>query len=167
MMFAEHLHSHLATGSAIELVARILPELRRDGTPEEQGFQFSNLAAYYLALDDAEAAAGLVAEAAACLPHEDSNGYWCVLQNAAHLAIAAGKMETAALLLGFVDHRFEGWVDGRQSTEVMQRQRMLTRLEEEFASAELQKLLAQGADLNRFEADVVAGFVDGTRRDGH
>jgi hypothetical protein len=67
-------------------------------------------------------------------------------------------MKTAALLIGFVDQQFDGWPDGRQETEVMQRERIGVRLDNKLPASERQNLFAQGRRLDPFEADVLAGF---------
>jgi hypothetical protein len=79
-----------------------------------------------------------------------------VLQNFAELAILGGKVETAALLLGFVDGRFETWADGRQMTEVMQRKRLEEQLQTRLGAGETAKLQRQGKRLSFFEAEVLA-----------
>lgn len=157
MLSAEIMHGEGDTADAIELVSRVLPELRQHGTGEEHAGQIDNLCAYYMAIGDYEAARPLVAECGAHMPRDDKNGMWCIIQNAAELAAHDGKLEAAALLLGFADAGFGSWEDGRQATEAMQRERIVALLGAgKMAEAEQQRLNEQGRALSLFEAEVLA-----------
>jgi predicted ATPase/DNA-binding winged helix-turn-helix (wHTH) protein len=158
MYSAEIMHWNGDNEEAIALVTGIMEELRSAGTQQEIGDQLGNLAAYWLSAGNHQVARSLVAEAVAVMPRDDGNNYWCLLQNAAELAIIEGSLETAALLLGFVDQRFKAWADGRQATEIMQRKRMVERLEQGLSASELKRLGERGASLSAFEADLLAGF---------
>jgi hypothetical protein len=67
MYSAEVMHWGGDTAGAIRPVKRVLPELGRDGTPDEYSCQLSNLAAYLLAEGDYVAARQLLAKAAASI----------------------------------------------------------------------------------------------------
>jgi predicted ATPase/DNA-binding winged helix-turn-helix (wHTH) protein len=160
MYTAEILHRDGDNDRAIALGYAILPSLREEGTAEELGGQLDNLAAYLLAADRPDEAEPLLLEAAAILPHDNGNGHWCLLQNAAELASLRGQLETAALLLAFTDRGFASWADGRQATEVMQRGRIVARLAKGLAAADRDRLATRGGAVSAFEADRLAGFVD-------
>ena len=70
----------------------------------------------------------------------------------------------AALLTGFTDRSFEGWIDGRQATEEMQRNRLSAKLEAALGQPERDRLLQQGRALTLFEADHLAGFIKTERQ---
>jgi predicted ATPase/DNA-binding winged helix-turn-helix (wHTH) protein len=160
MMIAEVLHQTGDNDGAIALVERTMPELRRRGTPQEIGYQASNLATYWLSVGNAVAARPLLEEAAAALTHDDErNGYWCVILSAGELAVMNGNLETGAMLLGFVDACFATVDDGYQMTEQMQRRRMLARLEQGLSLSDLDRLCRQGAALSLFEAGVLGGVA--------
>jgi predicted ATPase len=165
MMIAEVLHQTGDNDAAIALVERTMPDVRRRGTPQEIGYQASNLATYRLSVGDAGAARPLLEEAAAALTHEDErNGYWCVILSAGELAIMDGKLETGAMLLGFVDGCFATVADGYQMTEQMQRTRMLARLEQGLPASVRDHLTRQGAALSLFEAGLLGGVAKRVER---
>jgi hypothetical protein len=93
------------------------------------------------------------------VPRDGGNWHWCLLQNAAELVFADGDSEAAALLLGFTDKCFERWLDGRQATELLQRDRLFGDLEEALGQDLLDRLMQQGRLLSLFEADHLAGFT--------
>jgi len=157
MMIAEVLHQEHDTDGALAMGEGVIPILRRDGSREELGGQLNNNAAYWLSTGDTDRGRTALLEAAA-LPHDSVSGHWCMLQNAAELAALGGDVHTAALLTGFVDHRFASWPDGRQTTEVMQRKRLANALAAGLAADELARLTDQGSRLTAFEADMLAGF---------
>jgi hypothetical protein len=159
MLSAEIMHQMGDTREAIDLVLRVLPELRLYANAQEHAGQIDNLCVYYMAIGDYEAARPLVAECGALMPRDDANAMWCILQNAAELLAHDGDFERAALLLGFVDAGFDSWEDGRQATEVRQRERVIALLDAGGMPAEQQAtLLAQGGALSMFEAEVLAGM---------
>ena len=159
MNLAEMFHKGGDTERSLRLVEEILPELRRSGASLQLGFHLNNLAAYHFALGNPRAARAPLYEAAMIVPRDGGNWHWCLLQNAAELIFVGGDSDVAALLLGFTDKSFEGWPDGRQDTEVKQRDRLLRNLGNALAPDRLQRLMEQGRALSLFEADHLAGFI--------
>ena len=160
MLSAEIMHHGGDTSDAIELVLRVLPELRLHGNAQEYAGQLYNLCAYYVASGDYELARPLVAECGALMPRDDKNSMWCIIQNAAALLAHDGKLENAALLLGYVDAGFASWEDGRQITEAIQRERLTGLLDASgMPVLRQQQLIAQGAGLSAFEAELLAGIT--------
>ena len=127
------------------------------------GFHLNNNAAYRFALGDAAGAEAPLYEAAEIVPRDGGQWHWCLLQNAAELMAVRGAYDVAALLLGFTDKSFESWIDGRQATEEMQRNRLAALLEGALPRAEYRRLLEQGRALSLFEADHLAGFIKDER----
>jgi hypothetical protein len=159
MLSAEIMHQMGDTRDAIDLVLRVLPELRLYANAQEHAGQVDNLCVYYMAIDDYEAARPLVAECGARMPRDDTNAMWCIFQNASELLAHDGDLERAALLLGFVDAGFASWEDGRQGTEVRQRERIIALLGAGGMPAATQDdLFAKGGLLSMFEAEVLAGM---------
>ena len=163
MNLAEMLHKGGDTRRALSLSEQIMPELRAAGRSLQLGFQLNNNAAYRLALGDSEGAAAPLFEAAEIVPRDGGQWHWCLLQNAAELLATRGAYDVAALLLGYVDKGFEGWIDGRQATEEMQRHRLAGILEAALSRSESVRLIQQGRGLSLFEADHLAGFIKNER----
>jgi predicted ATPase/DNA-binding winged helix-turn-helix (wHTH) protein len=159
MSLSEMFHKHGDTERGLRLVEQILPELRRSGASLQLGFHLNNLAAYYLALGNPQAARAPLYDAATIVPRDGGHWHWCLLQNAAELIVFEGDSEVAALLLGFTDKRFEGWPDGRQDTERRQRDRLMGNLGKTLGQDRLERLMQQGRQLSLFEADHLAGFI--------
>lgn len=159
MNLAEMLHKGGDTERPLSLSEQILPELRAAGRSLQLGFQLNNIAAYRLSLGDAEGAAAPLFEAAEIVPRDGGQWHWCLLQNAAELLATRGAYDVAALLLGFADKSFESWIDGRQATEEMQRNRLAATLEAALSRRERDRLMQQGRALTLFEADHLAGFI--------
>jgi len=159
MNLAEMFHKGGDTERSLRLVEQILPELRRSGASLQLGFHLNNLAAYYLALGNPQAARAPLFDAATIVPRDGGHWHWCLLQNAAELIFFEGDSEVAALLLGLADKRFEGWPDGRQDTERKQRDRLLGNLGNILGQDRLERLMQQGRQLSLFEADHLAGFI--------
>lgn len=159
MNLAEMLHKGGDTVRALSLSEQILPELRAAGRSLQLGFQLNNIAAYRFALGDPDAAVAPLFEAAEIVPRDGGQWHWCLLQNAAELLATRGAFDVAALLLGFADKSFEGWIDGRQATEEMQRNRLSGTLEAALSRSERDRLVEQGRGLSLFEADHLAGFI--------
>lgn len=159
MNLAEMLHKGGDTTRSLSLSEQILPELRAAGRSLHLGFQLNNNAAYRFALGAPEGAAAPLYEAAEIVPRDGGQWHWCLLQNAAELLASRGAFDVAALLVGFTDKSFEGWVDGRQATEEMQRNRLAAVLAEALPRGERERLMQQGRALSLFEADHLAGFI--------
>ncbi|MGB3339787.1 MAG: winged helix-turn-helix domain-containing protein [Devosia sp.] len=158
MLSAEIMHQMGDTKDAIDLVLRVLPELRLYANAQEHAGQIDNLCVYYMAIDNYEAARPLLAECASRMPRDDTNGMWCIFQNASELLAHDGKLETATLLLGFVDAGFASWEDGRQATEARQRDRIIRLLDVGgMSTAQREQLFEQGGCLSMFEAEILAG----------
>ena len=159
MLSAEIMHQKGDTMEAIALVLRVVPELQLYANAQEHAGQIDNLCVYYMAVGDYEAARPLVAECGARMPRDDKNAMWCIFQNASELLAHDGELESAALLLGFVDAGFASWEDGRQATEEMQRDRIIALLDAgDMSSARQENLFAQGGCMSLFEAEVLAGL---------
>ncbi|WP_192248384.1 winged helix-turn-helix domain-containing protein [Mesorhizobium silamurunense] len=158
MYLAEIIHRKQDHQGALALAEGILPTLRERGSSLELGAQLSNLACYSMALGNSEAARDAINEAWKYLPRDHASWHWCIIQNATELAARDGRFSDAALMLGFVDHCFDDWPDGRQPTEAAQRERveaiLSARLEPKLYAA----LRARGRSLSLFEADVLADF---------
>ncbi len=159
----EMLHKGHDTERALRLGQQILPDLRLDGTTLQLGIMLTNVATYHFALGQPEAAAPLLREVAEVLPRDGSHWHWCLLQAVAELHANLGSAETAALLLGYVDINFEGWRDGRQTTEEMQRERLLALLATKLPDGERDRLMQRGHSLSQFEADHLAVFAPDDR----
>lgn len=159
MNLAEMLHKGGDTRRALSLSEQIMPELRAAGASLQLGFQLNNIAAYRFSLGDAQGAVAPLYEAAEIVPRDGGQWHWCLLQNAAELLATRGSADVAALLLGFADRSFEGWIDGRQATEEMQRSRLVGLLDEALPQGERERLMLQGRALSLFEADHLAGFI--------
>ena len=159
MLSAEIMHQMGDTSDAIDLVLRVVPDLRLHANAQEHAGQIDNLCVYYMSIDDYEAARPLVAECASRMPRDDKNGMWCIFQNASELLAHDGDLETAALLLGFVDSGFASWEDGRQGTEKRQRDRIIGLLEAGgLPPAQQKRLFEQGGRLSMFEVEVLSGL---------
>jgi hypothetical protein len=159
MLSAEIMHQEGDTREAIDLVLRVLPDLRLYANAQEHAGQIDNLCVYYMSIDDYEAARPLVAECAARMPRDDKNGMWCIFQNAAELMAHDGELQSAALVLGFADAGFASWEDGRQGTELRQRERIVGMLDAGgMLRAEQSRLLEEGGRLSLFEAETLAGL---------
>jgi predicted ATPase/DNA-binding winged helix-turn-helix (wHTH) protein len=159
MNLSEMFHKGGDTERSLRLVEEILPELRRSGASLQLGFHLNNLAAYHLSLGNPLAARAPLKEAATIVPRDGGNWHWCLLQNAAELMFVDGDSDVAALLLGFTDKCFEGWPDGRQDTEIKQRDRLLANLGRALSHDRFERLMQQGRSLSLFEADHLAGFI--------
>lgn len=163
LYFAELMHRDGDNDRAIEFAESILPDLRSRGSALELGAQINNLACYCMAADNAKVARPAIMEAWRFLPRDMANWYWCILQNATELAALEGRYEDAALLLGFVDKCFEGWIDGRQPTEANQRLRIEARLLKKLSSARFEELRLRGRSMAPFEADLIGGLESSVR----
>jgi hypothetical protein len=150
---SEVLHLGGLHADAIAVTEQMLPEVRNKGSGYYVCLLTTNLTAYYLSIDNFDAARTLIAEAANALPREDRLGLLCVTQHAADLALHDGDVRRAALVLGFVDRGFAAIEGGRQNTERMQRDRMLRRLEEAIDPDTLAAYLAEGSAMDAFEAE--------------
>ncbi len=164
MNLAEMLHKGGDTVRALSLSNQIMPELRAAGRSLLLGFHLNNNAAYRMALGDFDGAVAPLYEAAEIVPRDGGQWHWCLLQNAAELLATRGAFDVAALLVGFTDKSFEGWIDGRQATEEMQRNRLSATLEAALGRTERDRLLQQGRALTLFEADHLAGFIKTERQ---
>lgn len=158
MYLAEMVHRRQDHQGAFALAKGILPSLRERGSSLELGAQLSNLACYSMALGNTEAAREAIDEAWKYLPRDHASWHWCIIQNATELAARDGRLNDAALMLGFVDHCFDDWPDGRQPTEAAQRERIETILSAQLDRESYAALSERGRSLSVFEADVLAGF---------
>ncbi|MDX8480991.1 hypothetical protein RFN28_21395 [Mesorhizobium sp. VK24D] len=158
MYLAEMIHRKQDHEGALTLAKGILPNLRERGSSHELGAQLSNLACYSMALGNSEAARDAINEAWKYLPRDHGSWHWCIIQNATELAARDGRLSDAALLLGFVDHCFDEWPDGRQPTEAAQRERIEAILSAQLEPESYAMLCGRGRSLSLFEADVLAGF---------
>ena len=145
-------------GLALELAQSVLPDVRREATRLHLSNQLGNIAAYLFWLGDIEAAGKAHLEAAPLMWPDGSYWHLSILQNAAEWRFWQGGHTDAALLLGIIDKHIEGWPDGRQATEQMQRDRLGERLTETLGAAEYQRLLGQGAELGLEDARQLAGI---------
>ena len=119
----------------------------------------TNLAVYKFSLGDAAGGAAVLQEAAPYLIRDGSYWHMCALQTAVEWRLNEGQPRDAAVLLGIIDRRISEWPDGRQTTERMQRERVIVRLEAALGKVELDRLLAQGAELSLLEADQLSGLL--------
>ncbi|MDX8464135.1 winged helix-turn-helix domain-containing protein [Mesorhizobium sp. VK23B] len=158
LYLAEIIHRKQDHKGALALAEGILPSLRERGSSIELGAQLSNLACYFLALGNSEAARDATTEAWKYLPRDHASWHWCIIQNATELAARDGRLSDAALMLGFVDHCFDDWADGRQPTEAVQRERIEAILSARLEPESYAALWERGRSLSLFEADVLAGF---------
>ncbi|MEP7240889.1 MAG: winged helix-turn-helix domain-containing protein [Devosia sp.] len=158
MNFGEVLHRGGDTARSIALVGGALPDLRRSGLTLQLANHLTNLAVYKFSLDDAAGGAAALLEAAPYLVRDASYWHMCALQAAAEWRLYTGNPRDAALLLGIIDRRISEWPDGRQSTEAIQRVRLIARLTDQLGQAELDRLLRQGAALSLLEADQLSGL---------
>jgi predicted ATPase/DNA-binding winged helix-turn-helix (wHTH) protein len=155
----EMLHRWQDTARALRIAEQILPDLRRDGASLQLCIMLTNMAAYNFALGHPDAAEPLLREAVQMVPRDGGHWHWCLLQGMAELQANRGAIADAALVLGYTDQCFEGWIDGRQATEETQRNRLLAILGAALPAAELERLLQQGRTLSLFEADHLVGFT--------
>jgi predicted ATPase/DNA-binding winged helix-turn-helix (wHTH) protein len=158
MYLAEIIHRRQDHQGALALAKGILPSLRERGSSLELGAQLSNLACYSMALGDTVAARDAIHEAWKYLPRDHASWHWCIIQNATELAARDGRLSDAALMLGFVDHCFDDWPDGRQPTEAVQRERIEAILSRQLEPESYATLWECGRSLSVFEAEVLAGF---------
>ncbi|RYE77477.1 MAG: hypothetical protein EOP19_22870 [Hyphomicrobiales bacterium] len=154
----EMLHRWDDTARALRIAEQVLPDLRRDGSSLQLCIMLTNMAAYNFALGQPEAAEAPLREAVYVVPRDGGHWHWCLLQGMAELAATRGALADAALVLGFTDRCFAGWIDGRQATEEAQRNRMIALIENGLPDGEGERLLQQGQGLSLFEADHLAGF---------
>ena len=159
----EMLHRGDDTARALRIAEQVLPDLRRDGSSLQLCIMLTNMGAYNFALGNPDAAEAPLREAARVVPRDGGHWHWCLLQGMAELAANRGAHMDAALMLGFADQCFEGWVDGRQATEESQRNRLIALLGRALPDGELERLLQQGRGLSLFEADHLAGFSGAER----
>lgn len=155
----EMLHRWQDTARALRIAEQILPDLRHDGSSLQLCIMLTNMAAYNFALGQPDAAEPLLREAILVVPRDGGHWHWCLLQGMAELAANRGAFADAALVLGFTDRAFEGWIDGRQATEEAQRDRLIAILGAALPDDECERLLQQGRTLSLFEADHLIGFV--------
>ena len=152
---SEVLHNGGDTHAAIALSEQFVPRIRRASvtSPMWLGMIAANLASYYLALGNPDAALAPYAEAWARTPHD--GGFWhvCMLSPAAELSLAGGRLDASALLTGFFDRFVEESDDKLQPTEAGQRVRVIEQLGRALAPSELARLRHQGRALSFFEAD--------------
>ena len=160
----EMLHKGDDTERALRIAEEVIPEMRRDGAPLQLGVMLTNMACYNYAMGRTEPPKALLREAALHMPRTDSSWHWCLVQGMAELHAHEGRPEVAALLLGYTDQRFESWADGRQETEILQRDRILLLLDAVLPPAERDRLIEQGRALTHYEADHQAGLYPGERR---
>jgi hypothetical protein len=71
MLSAEIMHQMGDTNDAIDLVLRVVPDLRLHANAQEHAGQLDNLCVYFMSIDDYEAARPLVAECAARMNRVD------------------------------------------------------------------------------------------------
>lgn len=154
----EMLHRWDDTARALRIAEQVLPDLRRDGSSLQLCIMLTNMAAYNFALGQPEAAEAPLREAVHVVPRDGGHWHWCLLQGMAELAATRGALADAALVLGFTDRCFAGWIDGRQATEEAQRNRMIALIEKGLPDGEGERLLQQGQGLSLFEADHLADF---------
>jgi tetratricopeptide (TPR) repeat protein len=150
---AEALHHGGDTRQAIALAERYIPRVRMAGASVWLGMVASNLATYYLTLGEFEAARAPYAEAWASAPHD--GGFWhaSLLSPAAELALACGRPDAAALLIGFFDNYVEVSDDPMQSTEARLLARVTERLASIYTPQELDRRRREGRSLSFFEVD--------------
>jgi hypothetical protein len=159
MNFGEMLHNGGDTARSIGLVEQVLPELRKSGLSLQLSNHLSNLAIYKFTLGDPEGGATALREASEYAIRDGSYWHMCLLQAAAEWRLDLGHPQDAALLLGIIDHRISQWPDGRQLTELQHRERLIGRLKAALGSADLDRLLRQGAGLSLLEAEQLSGLA--------
>jgi hypothetical protein len=136
MNFTEMVHKEGDTQLAVQLAREVLPEVRKHATRLHLSNQLGNIAAYLYWLGDIEAANEAHLESAPLMWPDGSYWHLGVLQNAAEYRYWRGDHAESALLLGIIDKRIDGWPDGRQATEQMQRDRLDERLAAALGEAE-------------------------------
>jgi predicted ATPase/DNA-binding winged helix-turn-helix (wHTH) protein len=155
----EMLHGMGDTARALRIAEQILPDFRRDGSSLQLCIMLTNIAAYNFALGQPDAAEAPLREAIHVVPRDGGHWHWCLLQGMAELAANRGAAADAALVLGFTDKCFDGWIDGRQATEAAQRRRLMSLLQDALADGERDRLIQEGRTLSLFEADHLVGFA--------
>ena len=159
LFVAEVLHRWDNNARAIALGMDLLREIRElGGYKLERGYQYCNLAAYYLADGATDRALEALLEAIESVPRDDTFWHWAMLQNAAGIEASAGDPRRAARLMGFVDRRYATFPDGRQHTEQRQRARIMAQLMAAIPALELASLMKEGESISAFEADYFANF---------
>jgi hypothetical protein len=158
MNFGEMLHRGGDTRRSIALVEQVLPEMRKSGLTLQLANHLTNLAVYRFSLDDAAGGADALLEAAPFLFRDGSYWHMCSLQAAAEWRLNESHPREAALLLGIVDRRIAEWPDGRQTTELKQRDRLIDQLGSALGAYERDRLLRQGGQLGLPEADQLSGL---------
>jgi predicted ATPase/DNA-binding winged helix-turn-helix (wHTH) protein len=159
LFVAEVMHRWGNNSRAIATGMGLLRELRElGGYKLERGYQYGNLAAYHLAEGATDQALEALLEAIESVPRDDTFWHWAMLQNAAGIEAVAGDPRRAARLMGFVDHRYAAFPDGRQHTEELQRARIMERLTAAVPAPELASLMKEGESISAFEADYFANF---------
>jgi len=150
---AESLHHGGDTRRAISLAERYVPRIRMAGTSVWLGMISSNLTIYHLTLGEPELAHAPFAEAWRNTPHDGKFWHTSTLCPACELALARGRPDVAALLVGFFDHFVETGDDPLQATEARLVQAVTERLSTIYEAKELSRLRHQGRSLSFFEAD--------------
>ena len=156
MNFTEMVHKHGDTRLALDLARGVLPDVRRHATPLRLAIQLGNIAAYLFWLGDVEAAEKAHLESASLMWPDGSYWHLSILQNAAERHFWRRDHKRAALLLGIIDKRIEASLDGRQTTEQLQRDRLDERLKEALGVEEHRRILEQGAALDLDDARSLA-----------
>lgn len=157
--FGEVLHNGGDTKAAIAVAERYIGRIRATGDRSQLGMIASNLASYYMALDQHLAARDFYAEAWRRTPHDQKFWHAGLMGQGAELALFDGRPDVAALLIGFLDHFIAASDDALQPTEAQQRARLLERLAAALPTAELARLKREGEALSFFEADHLVDAV--------
>ncbi len=146
---AETEHAAGRTQRAIELVGEILPRLRLGKDRVLLGTELENLAGYRLALDDIDGAIEAAREGATTLRAQDPEHVYVSIA-LEHLALACalrGDLVRAAKLEGYVRQAMERHGFGRENTERVTLERLNTLLREGLAAPDIERHLAEGAEL--------------------
>lgn len=151
----EALHHGGETRAAIAVAERYLPRMRAAAVRNGAWLEMiaGNLASYYLDVGEPETALAYYAE---CWAHTSRiGGFWhaALYSPGAELALARGRPDAAAMLVGFLDRFIAESDDPLQPTEARQLARVVDRLAPVCAPGELQRLRSEGARLSYFEAD--------------
>jgi predicted ATPase/class 3 adenylate cyclase len=146
---AELEHSRGNTPQAIALVRDILPGLRGGSDQRLLASTLCNLAGYFAATGDLDAARDAAREAIATLPSEPGDVYVTIALETLALADAVeGQLAQAARIAGYTDAAFRKAGYNREYTEQKTHERLAALLEAGLAPQECERFAAEGSALS-------------------
>jgi predicted ATPase/class 3 adenylate cyclase len=150
MNFAEALHESGDTPRAVELLREVLAELRVSKDRNVFGNALANVGGYLCAIDSFADVVRNARETIAEFASDEPASLWVaiVLEQWALVFASDDDSPRAARLEGFCDAALRRAGFEREFTEATTCERLMTRLHETLAPADLERLLSEGAALS-------------------